>query len=177
MKTIDSFKRSMWLTWFISVATIILFSFNVVAAEPIKASKQDTVKDHRYMKSDVTLYKNGQLVISTKSWSRKANGGLKNQSVFVVCVDDNGNAIRVSNAFRMTTVGGTRDRFTSSEHTDVNQENTPPAIGQHTKSIDIYHSAGDLSQNRKSQVESVKEAIRIATDIAQEVKNAVETLQ
>ena len=77
----------------------------------------------------------------------------------------------------MTTIGGRNDLFTSSEHTDVNRENTSPAIGKHTKSIDIYHSSGDLSQDRTIQVESVKEAIRVATDIAQEVKNAVEVLQ
>lgn len=162
-----------------AIAAIALFTigaapYSASADEPVKASKEDKVKDHRYMKSDVTLYKNGKLVVETKSWSRKNFHGLKGQSVFIVCVDDKGNAIWASPAFRCTTVGGTKDPGTPSEHKDVHGEECPEAIGKHTKSIDIYHSAGDISQNRNSQVEDIKEAVKAAGDIATEVKDAVE---
>lgn len=110
----------------------IAFTSVTNADEPVKASKEDTVKDNRYMKSDVTLYKNGKMVIETKSWSRKNFQGLKGQSVFVVCVDDKGNTLWASKAFRCTTVGGTKDLGTASEHKDVNNEECPEAIGKHT---------------------------------------------
>lgn len=139
----------------------------------LNANKRDTVKDHRYMESDVTLYHNGKLVISTTSWSKKHNGGLKNHSVFVVCIDSNGNAIWASKTYKMTTIGGTLDVGTASEYKDVNEETAPPAIGENTSSIDIYHSAGDLSQNRASQVQDIKDSISTATAIANDVKNAI----
>lgn len=167
-----SYIKKSYLVWFISIFTLV-FSFNAVATEPLRATQKDTVKDHRYMKSKVTMYRNGKLVISTNSWSRKNWNGLKGHSVFVVIVDKKGNAIWASKSYRMKTIGGTKDLGTSSDHTDVNQETAPAAIGKHAHSIDIYHSAGNLSQNRDSQVRSIKKAIKTAEDIVKEVKDAV----
>lgn len=165
--------RSIYAVALALVATLIS---PLAAEEPVRASKTDTVKDHRYMESNVTLYKNGQLAIQTKCWSRKRFGGLTGQSLFVVCVDDKGNAIWVSKAFPCKTVGGLADVGTASEHTQTHTEALPEAIGKHTKAIDIFHDAGDISKRRQDQVEDVKKAIEQASDVAAEVKAAVAKL-
>lgn len=135
------------------------------ANDQVKASKEDAVKDHRYMRSDVTLYRNGKLVIQTRSWSRKSTGGLKGQTVFVVAVDDKGNAIWVSQVHKLRTVGGRKDPTTASDRTDTNSETWPEVIARHTKSIDIYHSAGDLSQSRESQKRAILESAQAIKEI------------
>jgi hypothetical protein len=153
--------------------TVLFATYTLSADEPVKASKKDTVKDHRYMESAATLYKNGKLVLETKSWSRKSLHGLKGQSVFIVCVDDKGNAIWASKAFKCTTVGGTKDVGTSPEHKDVHGEVFPEVIGKYTKSMDIFHDAGDISRNRQSQVDDIIEAGKAGGEIIKEIKDVI----
>ncbi|WP_435020563.1 hypothetical protein TA3x_001899 [Tundrisphaera sp. TA3] len=162
---------------FVFVSLIVPANYAFSQEEPLKANKRDTVKDHRYMESNATLYRNGKFVIQTRSWSKKNFQGLKGQSVFAVVVDGKGNAIWASKVHKCKTIGGTQDPGTASDRKDTNDEKWPEAIGQHAKSIDIYHDAGDLSQNRKSQVNDIKEAVKSAGEIAQEVKNAIKKLE
>lgn len=128
------------------------------------------------METSATLYRNGKLVSETKSWSDKRLHGLKGHSFFIVCVDDKGNAIWASEAFKCTTVGGKADLATPSEHRDVHDVSLPEVIGKNTTSIDIFHDAGDISRNRKSQVEDIKEGVKAAGDIGAEIKDVVERL-
>ena len=101
--------------------------------------------------------------------------GLKGHSMFAVIADEKANAIWVTKAYKMKTVCGTMD-VCSHRETDVDQEEAPSTIGKYASKIYIYHDAGDLSQNRQGQVNAVKKAIREATDIAKEVKDAVDML-
>lgn len=165
--------RSIW-SWLLA-AFLIMSSSYALAAGQVTGSKRTTVKDHRYMESHVTVYKNGEMVMSTNSWSKKHHGGLKGHSAFFVCVDNSGNAIWVSKPYKMTTIGGTWDPGTPSDHTDVDRETAPAAIGKYTSSVDIYHDAGNISQSRDAQVAAVKKAVREAGNIAKEVKDAVAT--
>lgn len=160
------------IDWLIAIS-LLIFNTQTLAAGKVTEIKSTTVKDHRYMKSHVTVYNNGTMVMSTKSWSRKNNGGLKGHSAFFVNIDIHGNAIWVSKAYRMTTIGGKLDLSTPSEHTDTHSETAPAAIGKYTYSIDIYHNAGDISQTRDGQVDAVKKAVREAMSLGKEIKDVI----
>lgn len=143
--------------------------------DKIHAYDRHDVKDHRVMETDVDIFRNGLIVMTTVSTSNKKWEGLTGHSMFAVIADDKGNAIWATTVYKMKTVCGTMD-VCSHRVTDVDQEQAPDAIGKYASSIYIYHDSGDLSQSRQAQVDSIKKAVHDATDIAKEVKDAVDQL-
>ena len=145
----------------------------VTSNEPLIASKHTKVGDGLHMESEVTVYRNGKIVSSTKSWSKNFVHGLRNHSMFAVISDSQGNAIWVTKAYTMRTVSGTGDIGGHSQRTDTNQDNAPIAIGKYAYSIRIYHDSGSLSSIRNTMKNAIKDTIVITN----ELKKAQEKLK
>jgi hypothetical protein len=166
--SIISKKQTYWLLGLLLIAiTNIALASNVLSKY-----QRDDVSDHRVMETTTEVFKDGLIVSKTISTSNKQWEGLKGHSMFAVIVDSKGYRIWVTKPYKMTTVCGKRD-FCQHRVTNVNQESAPAAIGKNASAIHIYHSSGNLSQDRQGQVDKAKKAIREAGDIAKEVKDAV----
>ena len=145
-----------------------------VAVAALTYSERTAVKDHRYMRSHVKMYRNGYVTITTKSASSKRFEGLKGQSFYVVAGDGMGNAIWVSQVHKCKTVGGIFPDFTGEASVvDTHNEQWPPEVARCVERLDVLHSAGDLHQDREKQVKDVKESVAAAGDIIQAVKDCI----
>jgi hypothetical protein len=88
-------------------------------------------------------------------------------------VDDKGRAVWVSQVFRPPTIGGKSDPGTSSIRKDTFTENIPEVAAKVTKSVDIFHSGGNLMNARNDWIKRIKET----QEVGEELKRAQQALK
>ena len=157
------------------LGTLFALSQNTAYAQADKAvvaEKDGDVGNKKTMNTDVTLYRNGRMVISTYSRSRHLTEGLRGR-LYVVCVDGKGNAIWATEPDKCTTRGSKGDLFTESAGSNTFDHDIPAAVAKATDKIDIYHSTDDLDGAYQKMVENIIKTVKDSKDIVVEVRDAV----
>jgi hypothetical protein len=132
--------------------------------KPITAEKDQKLGNQKKVNTDVVLYQNGTLIITSYTRSRHPTEGLRCR-LFVVCVDGKGNAIWVTPPDKCTTRGGTLDLLTASAGVNVFDHDIPPAIAKSVRKIEVYHKSGELVDLYERWRERVKKFLEDAKDI------------
>jgi hypothetical protein len=119
--------------------------------------------------TNVTLFRNGHMLIQTNSSCWHWGEGLRGR-VFVVCIDDQGRAIWVTEEFACTTCGSRFDITAGSKHQNVFQTVLPEVIAKYTQSLDIAQYNGASPTDWR---ERLRQQIKDTTDLVDEVKTVV----
>jgi hypothetical protein len=105
--------------------------------KPVTAKQSHALRDHRSMTTEAKLYRDGLLVVETETESTHLTRGLRGR-VFLVMVNDQGEAIAITEQFGCTTRGSTTDITTPHRGKDLFKTKIPDAVAKQTASIDIY---------------------------------------
>jgi hypothetical protein len=110
---------------------------NSTAIPPVH--KVDQVGWNKTMTSDVTLYNNGELIISTLCQNGAYTSGLRGQ-VLIVAVDAQNQAICVSQVLQCATCCAVLDPSCASVRRQTFTEQWPDVVSQYTVRLDVYQA-------------------------------------
>lgn len=127
---------------------------------PVKGTRRDTVLSNRYMKTSITISKNGRIDGVTKTWSC-SNSGFTG-GVYVVIIDKNGNILNEPRQRRYGVNGRNILSGKCSKRTDAWNESISVNNLNNVDSILIGH---DHTPKQRITKDDVMELIRIGAEI------------
>ena len=145
-----------------------------VAAQPAEIRHREVAEVGwgKRMETTATLYRNGTLTVESYQKNDNWFGALRGR-ILVVCIDERGNNIWISDVLNCPTRCSIPDVSCASYGTTNFVNNFPEAVGKYTKRLDILQADNPNYVNLRNQF---IDAIKAIGDIAAEVKAQWERL-
>ena len=134
----------------------------------------DRVAKGRTMTTNVTLYRDGTLVLKNTSKSVHVTKGLRGHSLFAVIVGAGGRSLYLSRVFFPPTVAAQGDLFGDSEVIATFNDRIPEPVARAAVRVDVIHNSGGLNDAWAQLKGNIKMVLRDANEVAQEIKDVVE---